>query len=178
MGRLREFENFGGFNLMSDVFVETGTFQGETLEAAIGAGYPEVHSIDVVPEYSKKAEERYMDKNYVHCHSGTSPDVLSKILNKNKFTTFWLDAHYQTNTEEEQCFKYGQCPVIDELKVIFSIDWAKMPIILIDDVHLFNNGVNEKFKAEDWPSRQEILALIPQNYHVCDHADVLVLYPQ
>lgn len=178
MGRLKNFENFDGFNLMSDVFVETGTFQGETLDAAITAGYPEVHTIDVVPDYAKQAKARHQDKSHVYCHAGTSPDILLEILDKSKFTTFWLDGHYQHNTEEEQCFKYGQCPVLDELKVIFSIEWEKMPLILIDDARLFSHGVDERFKAEDWPSRQQILELVPPGYNTDDYADIIFLYPE
>jgi hypothetical protein len=177
MGRLEKFRNFHGIDLMSDVFVETGTFRGETTVAAINAGYPEVHTIDVVEEYSRKVKADYIKDPRLHCHTGTSPDVLPKILDKNKFTTFWLDAHFQAYKENETCEKYGECPVLEELKVIFSIPWVKPPIILVDDARMFD-GPTPKFKADDWPRREQIEQMLPEGYKMQTLEDILVITHQ
>lgn len=178
MGRLKNFKDFAGRSLLNEVFIETGTFRGETLDAAVAAGFKTVHSIDVVPSYAAKAKERHKDNPNVFCHAGTSPDILPKILDKSKGTTFWLDAHYQNHADEENCNKYGQCPLLAELKVIFSIAWEKPPTVLIDDAHMFDGKKENKkpsYKIEQWPLQKEIEKLVPHGYKIKNHDNILII---
>jgi hypothetical protein len=176
MGRLHadQFENFYGINLKSDVFVETGTFLGESLTQAITAGFSEVHTVDVVAEYTENAKLANQHCKHVYCHTGTSPDVLPRILDKSKSYTFWLDAHYQAHKDNETCEKYGQCPVMAELKVIFAIDWKQPPIILIDDAKMFHE-VQGPFNADEWPTLDQIAQAMPQDYQLQEHDDILII---
>lgn len=175
MGRLYDFTNFDGVNLLNDVFVETGTFQGETLAQAVNAGFKEIHTIDVVQKYCDQAKIRFKDYENLHCHCGTSPDILSEILDGKKSTTFWLDAHYQNNADFETCEKYGQCPVLEELKVIFSIEWQARIVILIDDSHMFRNPDQNRFKVEEWPKEDKIFSIVPEGYTIKDINDILII---
>lgn len=175
MGRLYDFTNFDGVNLLNDVFVETGTFQGETLAQAVNAGFKYVHTIDVVQKYCDQAKLRFKDHENLHCHCGTSPDILKNIIDVKKSTTFWLDAHYQNNADFETCEKYGQCPVLEELKAIFSFEWQARIVILIDDSHMFVNPDSSRFKIEEWPKQEEIHSIVPKEYTIKDVNDILLI---
>lgn len=180
MGRLTIFTNLAGFNLDNEVFIETGTYKSETLEAASRANYSIIHSIDVVPEYVQEAREKFKDNPKINCHCGTSPDILPQIIDRNKSTTFWLDAHYQSLRDEESCNKYGQCPLLEELKVIFSEPWTKPVVILIDDAHMFASRRENQarhFKLEQWPVRDDIEALLPPDCKMELHADIFIIAP-
>lgn len=170
-----DFANFNGVNLLTNVFIETGTFRGGTLRSAIEAGFAEVHSIDVVPEYTENARNMWFQNPSIHLHNGTSPDVLPTIMDGTKHTTFWLDGHFQAHLPNESCEKYGECPVLAELKVIFSIDWKVPPIVLIDDANMFTNGCGSKFKASDWPSLNQIKEMLPVGYETEIARDTIII---
>lgn len=176
MGRLRseQFNNFHGLNLVRDVFVETGTFRGETLAVALAAGYKEVHTIDVVEEYTKHAKSTHGHNPALHCHTGTSPDVLPSILDPNKSYTFWLDAHYQAHKPEETCEKYGECPVLQELKVIFLLNWVIPPIVLVDDAHVFKGNYGA-LNPEHWPKVDVLKKALPENYTMEEFEDIFLI---
>jgi hypothetical protein len=170
---LKNFTDFHGLSFVSDVFIETGTFNGDTLEAAIGAGFKDLHSIDVVEEYTEKAKAKFVEFKNVFLHCGSSPEILPRIIDPSRSTTFWLDAHYQAYKENEIDLKYGECPLVEELKVVFSNNWVFPPIVLIDDAHMFECA-RPCFKAEDWPSLEVIQSLLPEGYQLKKLDDILV----
>lgn len=169
------FRDFHGLNLVTEVFVETGTFAGVTLKAAAEAGFPELHSIDVVADYTEHARMTNSHHPNMHLYTGTSPDILPKILDKDKHVTFWLDAHFQAYKENETCEKYGECPVLAELQVIFSVAWTRPPIILIDDAHMFDGTSKKRYKDSDWPTVEQIKAMLPEGYNMKILDDILVV---
>ena len=169
-----QFLNFHGLSLLSDIFVETGTFEGKTLDQAVQLDFEEIHTIDVIKEYSQDCASRYHSDPRVHCHTGSSPDILPSLLKETKSYTFWLDAHYQAYRTEETCPKYGQCPLLQELKIIFSVPWLISPIILIDDAFMFEEPL-PGFKKDDWPKLFQIQQLIPKNYRLDKFESVLVV---
>lgn len=170
---LTEFSNFHGLSFVSDVFIETGTFNGDTLSSAVNAGFKELHSIDIVEEYTENAKLRFKDFDNVFLHCGSSPEVLQNIIDVKKSTTFWLDAHYQAYKENEIDPKYGECPLLQELDAIFSKSWLSSPIILIDDAHMFE-GATPCFKESDWPNLKTIQEHLPTGYQVKKIDDILV----
>lgn len=170
---LTNFTDFYGLSFLADVFIETGTFRGDTLSAAASAGFKELHSIDIVEEYTETAKLKFKDFDNVFLHCGSSPEVLQKIIDFNRPTTFWLDAHYQAYKENEIDPKYGECPLIQELDVIFSKSWTFSPIVLIDDAHMFERSM-PCFKASDWPNLENIQNHFPVGYQIKKLDDVLV----
>ena len=132
--RLKEF-TYNGQSIVGDPFIETGTFQGETLENARIAGFKVLHSIEVFEPNFTAALQKFVDWPQVQLHLGSSPDVLPTIINPELTTTFWLDAHFQGGDVRECDPVYGECPLLAELEAIFAIQWAIMPLILIDCTH-------------------------------------------
>ena len=42
-------------NYLNPIFVETGTYEGNSIKLALGAGFDKIFSIEIDPEYVKKA---------------------------------------------------------------------------------------------------------------------------
>jgi len=167
-----------------DTFIETGTNLGASLEAAAKAGYKNLISIEYEKGNFDAAKKRLESFKNVKIHHGNSPDVLEKVIKTTKKTCFWLDAHYQGGPEKEKDSKYGECPLLKELDVILSKKWKKLPIILIDDYHIFHvetrkkvyeNGSN--FDFTQWPTLDDILNKIGKQYDFFMQSNVLICKP-
>ncbi|MEX0675916.1 MAG: hypothetical protein WD063_02495 [Pirellulales bacterium] len=169
--RLREFA-FRGQSVVRPVFIETGTYQGETLANALAAGFEELHSIEVCASNYELAKARFTDHAQVHLHFGSSPEILPRIIDPAIPTTFWLDAHYQGSSRAEQDPAYGECPLLAELGIIFSHDWS--PIVLIDDAYMFDERMRGGFQRSQWPSVEQIRAALPLAYELSEEDEILV----
>lgn len=98
---------------------------------------------------------------------GSSPDVLATILDPAKSTLIWCDAHWQglADRPDEMDPKYGQCPLLAELRAILAVPWRVSPIILMDDCHQFSSDAwwekyGAPFDRKQWPSWQQIYDLL------------------
>lgn len=176
-GSLRNFR-YDNKSIVTDVFVETGTYRGETVENALQAGFPLVHSIEVFQPNYDIAKERLKDRPNVNLYLGSSPKILKTILDRSLPTTFWLDAHYQGHSTEEQDPAYGQCPTLAELDVIFSESWKVLPIILIDDAFMFDGSVlPDYFDVKQWPTMAEIKSHFPDGYDIKINDQIIYCIP-
>lgn len=76
------------------VFVETGTYYGDTVEA-VRQFYDSVYSIEVDAELHRRACERFANHSNVHIVLGDCAAKLPEILASLKEpAVFWLDGHY------------------------------------------------------------------------------------
>jgi hypothetical protein len=174
--RLREFA-FRDISIIRSMFIETGTYEGETLNSAYLAGFGELHSIEVHEPHYLAAQRRFAGVANVHLHLGTSPHVLPLIINPALATTFWLDAHFQGSSPREQDPGYGECPLLAELDVIRSFSWTTDPIILIDDAYMFDHRILSGFDRGQWPTMTEISQHLPAEYQVIEHDEILYCVP-
>lgn len=116
------------------VFVETGTWVGESTEEAIRAGFQEIHSIELSKEWHAYCQDKFKGMSNVHLWQGDSGAVLEEVIRNIQVPiTFWLDAHYSGEpTAKGNSFT----PILQELEAI-----KKHPIkthtILIDDIRIF-----------------------------------------
>ena len=172
-----------GFNLVRDVFIETGTYQGTTLAAAAKAGYKELHSVECLEEMYLKAVSLFADDPKVHLHLGSSPEVLPWIMDGTKATVFWLDAHYCGGTPADRPSSFdrghGQCPLLDELKAIMKVAWRVPPYILVDDAKLFvrpDMALREPLVKEEWPTAEQIAAALP-GFTLGEWGDIIYCLP-
>ena len=171
--RLTDF-TYRGKSLVRDVFVETGTYQGETLQHAVDAGFKKLFSIEYVWEYALAAKEKFKGCKNVEIFRESSPDFLFLIVDHIKGTNldrpvmsslFWLDAHFQGGLTTEMSPVHGQCPLLAELAEIFRWPWkSKPPIVLIDDAHMFLKTVPTNFDSDQWPTFEEIKGRFPSGY--------------
>jgi hypothetical protein len=167
--RLREF-TVAGRNIVRDVFIETGTYLGETLALALRAGFKELYSIEISRALADQARHRFQGTDNVHVINGSSPFELRGLVeNPNiraKGVTFWLDANWSGGHEDVCDPQFGQCPLLAELEEIFLYRWGVKPIVLIDDAHMFLKPVPTNFDQAQWPTMDDIKKRIPGDYSV------------
>ncbi len=142
------------YELGLETFVETGTFRGES------AGWAAERFVDVItierkPEFYAKARDSAVNSN-IAFHCGHSPSILPTIVALPQPKLFWLDAHW-CGEHGESFGREEQCPIADELTALQKS--TINDIIMIDDFHMFALPPPEPFRAEHWPSLDEIFAL-------------------
>lgn len=118
-------------------FIETGTHMGGSIQLAINSGFNKIYSIDISTKYKKYCDDsykNYIDNKQVELLYGDTIDILPTLLNNiNEPILFWLDAHYDGNSDI--CGKFI-CPLFEELKLIKNSK-LNNHIILIDDIRMF-----------------------------------------
>lgn len=175
-------------NIYANCFIESGTFYGTSIATALASGrFEEFYSVDVDGLLVNTAERKFAQNDNVHLYHGTSPDIFRMILPSlsEKNILFWLDGHYQGYSETERDSKYGECPVLEELKVIKEL--APNAIILIDDAFMFfdefwNDSMawpqNVKFKRNEWPTYDEIVFSLRESHETTLENNIIYCYPK
>lgn len=184
-GSLENFD-FQGQSLVRDVFIETGTYLGQTSENAIHAGFKHVHTIEVSERIFALAKQRFVDRSDVTVHHGSSPDVLFNVCDPDLETVFYLDGHYQGGPLDENDPLVGECPLMLELKVILGISWKSLPIIVIDDSKIFTIPTKDRdeylrnchLDPIFWPTYQQIVDVLCPIYTVYEQDDRLYCVPE
>jgi hypothetical protein len=170
--------------LGASVFVETGSFRGDTVMWAAGR-FERVVSVELSPELYRDAERRVGGSANVELHLGDSREVLAEVVPGIAAPAiFWLDAHW---CGDETAGRLDECPLLGELQVIRGAQ--PPPCVLVDDARFFL--APPAGTAGGWPSiwdvyRQLDLAALAPPVVVEDvivavpHAaqDILVTYAQ
>lgn len=125
-----------------NVFVETGSYAGDGIQAALDLGFKRVISIEAKESIFLHTGERFKDDLRVRMVHGNSAHVMAEaIKDLDEPATFWLDAHWcGEGTGGERPHDDGRvpCPVLDEIDAI-----RRHPIkghaILIDDIGGFRH---------------------------------------
>jgi hypothetical protein len=126
-------QKFGYF----DVFIETGTYLGDTIQLALEWGFKEIHSIELNEELYQLASEKFKSHPNVKLWKGDSIHCLPLILKQlTKPATFWLDAHASGHLSGGLS---GGSPLLDELKII-DVHYIHDHTIFIDDRRLFGSA--------------------------------------
>lgn len=115
------------FALCTNAFVETGSNVGHGVQAALDAGFEEVHSVELVDRLYRACTARFHGDPRVYLHHGDSPQCLRTILDllEDLRATIYLDAHSAERN-----------PLLDELEVLRSAR-RRDHVLLIDDVRMF-----------------------------------------
>lgn len=126
---LREFAQ----KFQTDVFVETGTFMGDTAATAATI-FREVHTIELSAELYERAKARFADTPNVFVHQGDSSVVLAELLpTLQGRVLFWLDGHYSEGITARGA---ENTPILGELRAVNAAA-DKGSVVLIDDLRLF-----------------------------------------
>jgi hypothetical protein len=152
------------------IFVETGTYKGGTTWCLLGM-FRRIVTIEVVPELASLAKERFKRHHPVTVIEGDSAAVLPDVCKSlDAPTLFYLDGHYSggiTGMGE------AECPVIEELRVIFLL--VRVPFrIVIDDARLFGSD-------PAYPTIQSVEAFVKQQnpmMRVRVENDAIVIYEE
>jgi len=154
MPALTEFELKNMLKIPCQIFVETGTYMGETTKVASSL-FEKVHTIEIAPHFYQRAKTIFSTTN-VTCHLGDSSIVLKDICpTLDKPTCFWLDGHWSAGNTGKGI---KSVPLYEELEIIMNM-CSQVCVILIDDCRLF--GKTDPY-VDGWEaiSVEKILELV------------------
>ncbi|MDD8018876.1 MAG: hypothetical protein PHP42_10925 [Bacteroidota bacterium] len=134
------------------VFVETGTFRGETTRWA-SKYFDTVFTIERAESIYNLHSAELSKLKGVKPLLGDSRTVLPKVVAeiKDRKSIFWLDGHWSGG---ETAGADDECPVLNELAILSG---RKNDIILIDDARLFLSAPPQPHKPAEWPTIVEII---------------------
>ena len=126
-----------------EVFVETGTFRGDT-PWCFRNDYRRIFSIEVQPQLAKLAAKRFFGHPHIEIVEGDSAKKLEEIIPRiDGPVLFWLDGHYSagiTGRGENDCPIWGELASINE-----ELDHPF--VIIVDDARCF--GVDAGYPTLD-----------------------------
>lgn len=127
-------------NNITNIFIETGTYHGDTSKKAIDFGFKKVYTTELqrhIYQIAKKNLKEEIESNKIELFLDKSADFLRKLLPSIKErATFFLDAHIDYgNYDQEKTPKMNWCPLIEELEII-KLHHIKDHIIIVDDLRL------------------------------------------
>ena len=98
------------------IFIETGTYMGAGVKAALRAGFKNIYSIELDDKRFNLCKNMFKDYNNITILHGDSGKILPEILDKiNEPATFWIDAHY---CADGAMIGEKWCPLHEELNSI------------------------------------------------------------
>lgn len=127
--------------------IETGTFAGDTI-AALRTDFDRIVSIELSPDWHRRAVERFRAYPHVRLLNGDSADRLPEVLAAlSTPALFWLDAHYSGPATARATV---DTPIVRELESV-----ARHPVrghvVLIDDMRYFTG-------EGGYPTKPDLLA--------------------
>ena len=132
-------------NFLSDVFVETGTFQGDTIHtvATNNIRRPStIISLELSDVFLDNCKKRFENNSNILLYKANSKyDLYDKIKDIPNKITFWLDSHW-SGTPNVGCDSITICPILEELEQIKN-HRLHTHTIMIDDIRLMNNSNNK-----------------------------------
>ena len=132
--------DFRTYRKYSNTFIETGSHIGESIQAAISAGFEVVKSVELHEPFYNRCRQRFNENPDVHLYLGKSEEMISEMVKDIPVpSVFWLDAHPagEGTAGHEECLK-GNTEVFQDTilaKEIAIILKNGRHVILIDDQH-------------------------------------------
>jgi hypothetical protein len=158
-----------------DIFVETGTFLGDTTAWA-ARHFERVITVEAAPAIHETAMARHGNLSNVDFRLGDSRDLLSEIVDSlARPAIFWLDGHY---SGWETAGAGDECPVVDELAAIRSSSLEHS--VFIDDARMFLCAPPRPHDEHDWPTIDVVIEAVRQpdvDRHIAIVEDVVVAVP-
>jgi len=129
------------------VFVETGTFYGDTLSYIAKTG-ARCFSVELSAPLYEKARARFRGNPAVKLYLGDSRTVLGQIVDPlREPALFWLDGHFSGG---ETARGTGDTPIAHELELLLNRSGGERDVVLIDDARCFDG-------TGDYPHLSEII---------------------
>ena len=159
------------------VFVETGTFEGETIRRA-RPFFQSIYSVEVSEKYHATTARQFHGDASVRIHRGDSPEFLRKLRSSlnNSSVLYWLDAHWCV--AQGSGGEHSQCPLLEELDAICCLN--DQSVILVDDARLFVCPPPQPHEVSHWPSFDSIvkkLYSLSSSHELMVINDVIVYFP-
>jgi len=145
-----------------DIFIETGTWRGDTLNNAKNY-FKQLYSVEKRKTTYLETVKRFRNKNSIYLFCDDSPNFLSKILPTiDERIIFWLDAHDSIDSTA----------ILQEIEEIKK-HCTKLPIILVDDIVDFA-------RSNSYPSVQKLknaILSIDKDYQFVLLFDAALAFP-
>jgi len=163
----------------SSIFVETGTYSGESTKVAAQI-FPEIYSVELNQNLYNQACSKFTQQSHVHLYQGHSPEFLRSICPtlhaRSSSIVFWLDAHECGTGHYHDIVT----PIVEELRALAECNMNDA-IVLIDDMRCFGStiGDHEIYAFDGYPSFQKICSLLKDinpNYTCILAGDTLIAY--
>lgn len=141
-----------------NIFIETGTYEGDTLYYLKDMGFDKMLSVEYLKEYYDNALQRFSNINKgspTYLFHGLSTDKLPEMIKETVESDrilFWLDAHLPSNYTEEKYDNEIEIPLEQELKTIIKHRNICNDYFIIDDLRIYEDG---KFTHGNWKKRKE-----------------------
>jgi hypothetical protein len=124
-----------------NIFIETGTYKGGSIDLALNVGFEKIYSIDISTKFKTELHEKYNEEilnSKLELLYGESYLILDELLKKvDQPCLIWLDAHFDLHSDV--CGKYI-CPILYELESIKNSKFNNHTI-LIDDLRIFKKQI-------------------------------------
>lgn len=164
--------------LRLEVFVETGTFEGDAIEIA-RPYFDAVHSIELSPEYYEHARSRFSQDPGIHLYLGDSGKKMTELqpVFRGKSALFWLDAHWCV--AQDTGGEKSQCPLLEEIRGIGQLNAES--VIMIDDARLFASPPPQPHEISQWPRLDQVIDALRaagQGHELKIFNDVVVFAPR
>ncbi|HMB90213.1 MAG TPA: glycosyltransferase [Rhodothermales bacterium] len=164
-------------NTSFDLFVETGTYQGETVQR-VRSFVPRVISIEQAESYYQAATARFQDDEAITIIHGDSAEALTDLQEQleGQAILFWLDAHWCV--DEQAAGATSQCPLLRELAALGPLHPGS--VVLIDDARYFLAPPGQPHIIAQWPTFEEVsqgLRALSADHELIVVNDVLVFHP-
>jgi len=164
--------------LSLEVFVETGTFKGETLRMA-SKHFKECHSVELSADLHREVAPTFQGKAGVHLHQGESPEYLRGKREgfSKRPMFFWLDAHWCV--AEHTAGADSQSPLLGEIAAIGTLH--PQSVVAIDDARLYLCPPPAPHRLADWPDFHDIvraLLALSGAHRLMVLDDVILFYPE
>jgi hypothetical protein len=115
------------------VFIETGTFKGDTLDR-MARHAERAYSIELSDAYFARANERFAKRSNITVLHGDAGDVLPPLVAQlEEPALFWLDGHYSAGSTAHGV---EASPISRELEAVLASP-VSGHVVLIDDVAEF-----------------------------------------
>jgi hypothetical protein len=139
----------------SDVFIETGTYQGDTTRWA-ARHFQDVYTIERAEVLFREFGPQLSQLKGVRPLLGDSRQALPLVLKEvgQRNCVVWLDGHWSGG---HTAGSGDECPLLDELSALAG---RKHDIILIDDARLFLSAPPQPHIAAQWPTMMEIIGVL------------------
>ena len=156
------------------LFVETGTFQGDSLRWA-AQHFERVWTIEINAQFQQEAKAKVGPLPNVEFVLGNSAAELGRICGAlTGPALFWLDAHAGGGFFGSD----DNCPLLAELDACL-VNAKANHCILVDDARAFVAPPPPPFDHRKWPSMDEVIAVVLRRggYHVAVISDVMAVVP-
>jgi hypothetical protein len=131
-----------------NIFIETGTADGDGIQFALDAGFKEIYSIELSENLHNKALDRFKDYNNVHLILGSSEIELPKLLSQMSSSfVLWLDAHWSGGVYIGELMNVYLPKELNSI-LNFSSKFDKS-LVLVDDMNHYIQDTNFVKTIED-----------------------------